>query len=46
MPTVLRAAPFFATTGVNGDLFAASQDAVRAMIDHMGKAYDLGREDA
>jgi acetamidase/formamidase len=39
-------APFYGTTGVGGDLYAASQDAVRAMIDHLGEAYDLGREDA
>jgi acetamidase/formamidase len=39
-------APFYATTGVNGDLFAASQDAVRAMIDHLGRSYGLGPEDA
>ena len=28
-------APFYATTGVSGDLYAASQDAVRAMIDYL-----------
>jgi acetamidase/formamidase len=39
-------APFYGTTGVGGDLYAASQDAVRAMIDHLGDAHDLGREDA
>jgi acetamidase/formamidase len=39
-------APFFATTGVGGDLYAAAQDAVRAMIDHLGHTYDLSREDA
>ena len=39
-------APFYATTGVNGDLYAASQDAVRAMIEHLGAAYRLSREDA
>jgi acetamidase/formamidase len=39
-------APFYATTGVGGDLYAAAQDAVRAMIDHIGITYDLGREDA
>jgi acetamidase/formamidase len=39
-------APFYATTGVSGDLFAASQDAVRAMIDHLGENYGLGPEDA
>jgi acetamidase/formamidase len=39
-------APFYATTGVNGDLFAASQDAIRAMIDHLGISYGLSPEDA
>jgi acetamidase/formamidase len=39
-------APFYATTGVGGDLYAAAQDAVRAMIDHIATSYDLGREDA
>ena len=34
-------APFYGTTGVGGDLYAASQDAVRAMIDHLGETYDL-----
>jgi acetamidase/formamidase len=38
--------PFYGTTGVGGDLYAAAQDAVRAMIDHIGYRYDLGREDA
>jgi acetamidase/formamidase len=39
-------APFYATTGVGGDLYAAAQDAVRAMIDHITTSYELGREDA
>ena len=39
-------APFYATTGVGRDLYAAAQDAVRAMIDHLGKSYALGPEDA
>src|SRR3954451_17346580 len=39
-------APFYATTGVGGDLYRASQDAVRAMIDHLDAAYALGPEDA
>jgi acetamidase/formamidase len=39
-------APFYATTGVNSDLFAASQDAVRAMIDHIHHTYDLTPVDA
>ena len=39
-------APFYATTGVNGDLFVAAQDAIRAMLDHLGKNYGLTPEDA
>ncbi len=39
-------APFFATTGVSGDLYAASQDAIRAMILHLTASYDLSPEDA
>jgi acetamidase/formamidase len=39
-------APFYGTTGVGGDLYAAAQDAVRAMVDHIATTYDLGREDA
>ena len=39
-------APFYGTTGVGGDLYAAAQDAVRAMIDHITGTYGLGREDA
>ena len=29
---------FYGTTGVGGDLYAAAQDATRAMIDHLGIA--------
>jgi acetamidase/formamidase len=39
-------APFYATTGVGGDLYVAAQDAVRAMVDHIVINYGLGREDA
>ncbi len=39
-------APFFGTTGVSGDLYAAAQDAIRAMIDHLGRNYALSPEDA
>ena len=39
-------APFYATTGVGRDLYAAAQDAVRAMIDHLGRNYALDPEDA
>jgi acetamidase/formamidase len=37
---------FYATTGVGGDLYVAAQDAVRAMIDHLGESHGLSREDA
>jgi acetamidase/formamidase len=40
------AGPFYATTGVGGDLYAGAQAAVRAMVDHIETAYHLGREDA
>jgi acetamidase/formamidase len=39
-------APFYGTTGVGGDLYVASQDAIRAMVDHIASTYELGREDA
>jgi acetamidase/formamidase len=39
-------APFFATTGIGTDLYVAAQDAVRAMIDHLGATYALSPEDA
>ncbi len=35
------AAGFYATTGVGPDLMAASKDAIRAMIDHLGREYRL-----
>ena len=38
--------PYYGTTGVNGDLYAAAQDAVRAMIEHVVTRYDLTPEDA
>jgi acetamidase/formamidase len=37
---------FYATTGVGPDLYVASQDAVRAMIDHTTANHPLSREDA
>ena len=37
---------YYVTTGIGPDLFNASQDAVRAMIDHLGKTYKLSPEDA
>jgi acetamidase/formamidase len=37
---------FYGTTGVGGDLYVAAQDAIRAMIDHLGETRGLSREDA
>jgi acetamidase/formamidase len=37
---------FYGTTGVGPDLYAAAQDAVRAMIAHLSESYDLSGEDA
>jgi acetamidase/formamidase len=37
---------FYGTTGVGPDLYAAAQNAVRAMIDYLGETYDLSREDS
>jgi acetamidase/formamidase len=39
-------APFYGTTGVGGDLYAAAQDAIRAMVDHIHQTYDLTPVDA
>jgi acetamidase/formamidase len=39
-------AGWYGTTGVGPDLYAAAQDAVRAMIDHLVGEYGLSREDA
>jgi acetamidase/formamidase len=39
-------AGFYGTTGVGGDLYAAAQDAVRAMIDHLTARTGLTPEDA
>lgn len=39
-------AGWYGTTGVGGDLYRAAQDAVRAMIDHLGETRGLTREDA
>src|SRR5262249_46241569 len=39
-------APFYATTGIGGDLYVAAQDAVRAMVDHIAADHSLSREDA
>src|SRR3954452_6580289 len=37
---------WYGTTGFGGDLYAAAQDATRAMIDHLTDRYGLSREDA
>jgi acetamidase/formamidase len=37
---------WYGTIGVGPDLYAAAQDAVRAMVDHLTDEYDLSREDA
>jgi acetamidase/formamidase len=37
---------FYGTTGVGPDLYRCAQDAVRAMIDHLAREYNLSREDA
>ncbi len=39
-------AGFYGTTGVGPDLYSAAQDAVRAMIVHLGDRYGLSPEDA
>lgn len=36
----------FATTGIGPDLFAAAQNATRAMLEHLGRSYGLSLEDA
>jgi acetamidase/formamidase len=39
-------APWYGTTGVNADLYVAAQDAIRAMIEHLGETYGLDRWEA
>ena len=39
-------APFYGTTGIGGDLYAAAQAAVRAMVDHIAGTSGLSPEDA
>lgn len=39
-------AGFYGTTGVGPDLYAASQDAVRAMVEHITTEHGLSPEDA
>jgi acetamidase/formamidase len=38
--------PLYGTTGVGGDLYAAAQDATRAMVEHISGTYGLSPEDA
>jgi acetamidase/formamidase len=33
--------PYYTTDGIGPDLMAAARDAIRAMIDHLGRAYSL-----
>ena len=44
-PRVDRAG-WYGTTGVGPDLYAAAQDAVRAMVAHLSETYSLSPEDA
>lgn len=37
---------YYVTTGVSSDLMTAAKDAVRAMVEHLGKTYGLTPEDA
>jgi acetamidase/formamidase len=39
-------APFYATTGVGGDLYAGAQAAVRAMVEHIATTYSVEPVDA
>jgi len=38
--------PYYATDGIGPDLMTAARDAVRAMIDHLGRAYKLSPAEA
>ena len=42
----LEDAGWYATMGVGPDLMAAAKDALRAMIDHLGREYGLDPLDA
>jgi acetamidase/formamidase len=46
LPPGVELGGFYGTTGVGGDLYAASQDAVRAMIAHLVDRHSLSGEDA
>ncbi|MET1029803.1 MAG: acetamidase, partial [Domibacillus tundrae] len=39
-------AGFYGTTGVGADLFKASQDALRGMVDHIAETYNMPKVDA
>jgi acetamidase/formamidase len=39
-------APYYGTTGVGPDLFVNAQNAIRAMIEHLGREHGLSPEDA
>ena len=39
-------APYYATDGIGPDLMEAARDAIRAMIDHLGRTKGLSRTDA
>ena len=39
-------APYYATTGIGPDLFEATRNAVRHMIAHLQRVYNLSRTDA
>jgi acetamidase/formamidase len=43
---VSAAGPHFVTTAHGPDLYAAAQQAIRYMIDHLGRERGLGREEA
>ena len=43
---LVDAMPFYATTGVGGDLYVAAQDATRAMVDHIVQVSGLDPIDA
>jgi acetamidase/formamidase len=38
--------PYYATDGIGPDLMTAARDAIRAMIDHLGRAYGIAPDDA
>jgi acetamidase/formamidase len=46
VPPHIDVGGWYGTTGIGGDLYAAAQDATRAMIDHLTSTFGLSREDA